>query len=139
MCLVLIIRREFLRLWWNVYWIEILTVGCPTLTLDNYTTNDVVVSTMRISCLVVVWCLEGLFFHMLCDVHVLNLIVKDGLSTIDKGIERNSDNVSYWKTTPKGLKILRKQQVKFIFSPSRHWVLIVWPGETFYRQCWILL
>ncbi|KAH9752026.1 BED-type domain-containing protein [Citrus sinensis] len=36
-----------------------------------------------------------------CAAHILNLIVKDGLSVIESGITRVRDSVSYWSSSPK--------------------------------------
>ncbi|KAH9752027.1 BED-type domain-containing protein [Citrus sinensis] len=38
---------------------------------------------------------------MSCAAHILNLIVKDGLSVIESGITRVRDSVSYWSSSPK--------------------------------------
>jgi len=38
---------------------------------------------------------------MRCAAHILNLIVKDGLSVIENGITRVKDSVSYWSSSPK--------------------------------------
>ncbi|KAF7133236.1 hypothetical protein RHSIM_Rhsim09G0082900 [Rhododendron simsii] len=45
--------------------------------------------------------LGGNLFHMRCCVHILNLIVKDGLDVIKMGIEKIMDSVAYWTTSPK--------------------------------------
>ena len=45
--------------------------------------------------------LGGSMLHMRCAAHILNLIVQDGLSLIDDGIERIRDSVIYWTTSPK--------------------------------------
>ena len=39
--------------------------------------------------------------HMRCCAHILNLIVKDGLEVVKKGVEKIRDSVAYWTTTPK--------------------------------------
>jgi len=38
---------------------------------------------------------------MRCCVHILNLIVKDGLSVIFSAIEKVRESVNFWTTTPK--------------------------------------
>ena len=38
--------------------------------------------------------------HMRCAAHILNLIIQDGLSFIDDGIERIRDSVIYWTGSP---------------------------------------
>ncbi|KAF1887721.1 hypothetical protein Lal_00023728 [Lupinus albus] len=45
--------------------------------------------------------LGGQMFHMRCCAHILNLVVKDGLSIISIAIERVRDSVSFWTATPK--------------------------------------
>ncbi|KAL5130646.1 Zinc finger BED domain-containing protein RICESLEEPER 2 [Glycine soja] len=45
--------------------------------------------------------LGGTYFHMRCCAHILNLIVKDGMSIIHDSIEKIRDNVSFWVRTPK--------------------------------------
>ena len=38
---------------------------------------------------------------MRCCAHILNLIVKDGLEVVKKGVEKIWDSVAYWTKTPK--------------------------------------
>ena len=45
--------------------------------------------------------LGGSMLHMRCAVHILNLIVQDGLSLIGDGIERIRDSVIYRTESPK--------------------------------------
>ena len=45
--------------------------------------------------------LGGQFLHMRCAAHILNLIVKDGMSVLEQGIERLRDSVAFWSATPK--------------------------------------
>lgn len=75
-----------------------------TLTLDNCSTNDLVVAMLSVlvnrfspdSLL-----LGGRFLHMRCAAHILNLIVKDGLDAIGDSIDRIRESVYYWTATPK--------------------------------------
>ena len=45
--------------------------------------------------------LGGSILHMRCTAHILNLIIRDGLSFIGDGIERIRDSVIYWTRSPK--------------------------------------
>ena len=45
--------------------------------------------------------LKGKLIHMRCAAHILNLIVKDGMSVMEKGIDKVRDSVAYWSATPK--------------------------------------
>jgi hypothetical protein len=45
--------------------------------------------------------LDGQLLHMRCAAHILNLIVKDGMSVLEQGIERLRDSVAFWSATPK--------------------------------------
>ncbi|KAJ1279080.1 hypothetical protein BS78_04G127900 [Paspalum vaginatum] len=73
----------------------------PTVTLDNCSTNDSMMLKMQdklpLDCLM----LEGLLLHMRCAAHILNLIVRDGMSIMEKGIEKVRDSVGFWCATPK--------------------------------------
>ena len=72
-----------------------------TVTLDNCTSNDkameILLDKLDTSSLM----LKGTLLHMRCAAHILNLIVKDGLDVIEKGIERVRDSVAFWSATPK--------------------------------------
>lgn len=72
-----------------------------TVTLDNCSTNDSMMLKMQdklpLDCLM----LEGLLLHMRCAAHILNLIVRDGMSIMEKGIEKVRDSVGFWCATPK--------------------------------------
>ncbi|XBI01221.1 hypothetical protein VPH35_130045 [Triticum aestivum] len=70
-------------------------------TLDNYTSNDkamvILPDKLDTSSLM----LDGQLMHMRCAAHILNLIVKDGMSVLEQGIERLRDRVAFWSATPK--------------------------------------
>ena len=87
-----------------------------TITLDNCSVNDNLMKNMigtdgddlaknkttmegklpLLSCM-----LKGKLIHMRCAAHILNLIVKDGMSVMEKGIDKVRDSVAYWSATPK--------------------------------------
>lgn len=64
-----------------------------TITIDNCSTSDTMISILldKFSCNSIM--LGGELFHMHCCAHLLNLIVKNGLEMISKGIERIRDSV----------------------------------------------
>ena len=70
-----------------------------TIIMDNCTSNDgmlsIIVDKLRLSLL-----LEGKLVHMRCCAHILNLVVKDGLSMIENSIERIRNSVAYWSAPP---------------------------------------
>jgi hypothetical protein len=49
---------------------------------------------------------------MCCAAHIINLIVKDGMTVIDRSIEKVRDSVGFWSATPKNMKALKGQQHK---------------------------
>ncbi|KAL5573655.1 hypothetical protein UlMin_023252 [Ulmus minor] len=68
------------------------------ITLDNASANDVSVEELRVDLnskgLLVC---RGNFFHLRCCVHILNLIVQDGLKEIESSIEKIRESVKYVK------------------------------------------
>lgn len=72
-----------------------------TLTLDNYSTNDAMIERILKKISPGSLILGGQLFHMRCCAHILNLIVKEGMSLISGAIENIRDSVGYWTTTPK--------------------------------------
>ena len=78
-----------------------------TLTLDNCSTNDVMIERILNKISPGSLILGGQLFHMCCCAHILNLIVKEGMSLISGAIKNIRDSVGYWTATP-------KRQEKFI-------------------------
>ncbi|KAL5562425.1 hypothetical protein UlMin_032172 [Ulmus minor] len=72
-----------------------------TLIVDNCTTNDAAIPIMKDKLFSSGLMLSGDFFHLHCSAHILNLIVKDGMSILDKCIVNIHESVSYWTTTTK--------------------------------------
>ena len=70
-------------------------------TMDNCSTNDaiinIIIDKLQRSSLV----MRGSMLHMRCAVHVLNLIVQDGLSVIRPYIEKVYDSVGFWMALTK--------------------------------------
>ncbi|KAL5173087.1 putative AC transposase [Glycine soja] len=62
-----------------------------TITLDNCTTNDVIIDKIKDKFHLGSFLKDGSLLHMRCCAHILNLIVKDGLE----------DSVAYWTITTK--------------------------------------
>lgn len=70
-----------------------------TLTVDNASSNDVAVSYLKDkykSSLI----LGGEFFHMRCAAHILNLVVKDGLTEVHDSLGRIRGAVKYVRSSP---------------------------------------
>ncbi|KAK9691505.1 hypothetical protein RND81_09G201200 [Saponaria officinalis] len=59
-----------------------------SVTLDNCTTNDALMSILRVKLPKDSLILRGRFLHLRCCAHILNLIVQDGLTVIGESIER---------------------------------------------------
>lgn len=63
-----------------------------SITFDNATNNTVVIDQLR-------RCLHppygGIFFHMRCACHIINLMVQDGLKLIEKYISCVRDAIGY--------------------------------------------
>uniref|UniRef100_A0A8R7THP7 BED-type domain-containing protein n=2 Tax=Triticum urartu TaxID=4572 RepID=A0A8R7THP7_TRIUA len=72
-----------------------------TVTLDNCTSNDKATGILPDKLDTSSLMLDGQLLHMRCAAHILNLIVKDGMSVLEKGIERLRDSVAFWSATPK--------------------------------------
>ena len=72
-----------------------------SIVVDNCTANDLMMNMLLgkfdSSSLI----LDGQFLHMRCSVHILNLIVRDGLDLIGMGIERIRECIAFWVATPK--------------------------------------
>jgi hypothetical protein len=45
--------------------------------------------------------LHGKLVHMRCACHILNLIVKDGMSVMELGMDSIRESVAFWSATPK--------------------------------------
>ena len=66
-----------------------------TVTIDNCSANDSMIDLLLEKFLTSSMVMGGKFFHMRCCAHILNLIVKDGLSMIQKEVEKIKESVHY--------------------------------------------
>ncbi|KAG8363067.1 hypothetical protein BUALT_BualtUnG0007600 [Buddleja alternifolia] len=71
-----------------------------TITVDNCSTNDVMLARLVEKLPRRDMLLNGKVLHMRCCAPILNLIVKDGLGVITDAIERIRDCVVYWTASP---------------------------------------
>jgi hypothetical protein len=72
-----------------------------TITLDNCSTNDNLMDQMQDKMPLSSLMLNGKLMHMRCATHIINLIVKDGMSIMESGIQRVHESVRFWSATPK--------------------------------------
>ena len=72
-----------------------------TITVDNCSTNNVMIRLLLNKLDTSSLMLDGFILHMRCAAHILNLIVQNGLSLIGDGIERIHDSVIYKTRLPK--------------------------------------
>ncbi|XP_060967758.1 zinc finger BED domain-containing protein RICESLEEPER 2-like [Cannabis sativa] len=72
-----------------------------TVTLDNCTANDSMIDLLKGQFEPDSFILKGKLLHVRCCAHILNLIVKEGLSVIGDSVDKIRDSVAYWSGTPK--------------------------------------
>ncbi|KAL4184655.1 hypothetical protein AMTRI_Chr10g2190 [Amborella trichopoda] len=77
------------------------------ITLDNCTTNDVVVEKLEEN-LSEKLLLGGNHFHMRCCAHILNTIVQAGLKVVHSAIERVRELVKYVKPSPSRMQVFNE-------------------------------
>jgi len=74
------------------------------LTLDNASANEVavkdIISDLRANASSTALICDGLFFHVRCACHILNLVARDGLSVITPTIENIRQLVLAVKGSP---------------------------------------
>ncbi|KAG5548554.1 hypothetical protein RHGRI_014043 [Rhododendron griersonianum] len=87
-----------------------------TLTVDNATANDVAIEYLkkRLSRKSGTFILGGEFFQVRCSAHILNLIVKDGLTELKYSLTRIRDAVKYVRSSPQ-----REQRFKACVEKER--------------------
>ncbi|KAK9198068.1 hypothetical protein WN944_013251 [Citrus x changshan-huyou] len=71
-----------------------------TVTVDNCSANESMIDLLFGKFSASSMIMGGKFLHMRCCAHILNLIVKDGLSVIQKEVENIRESVHYWTATP---------------------------------------
>jgi hypothetical protein len=72
-----------------------------TITLDNCSTNDNLVDQMQDKMSLSSLMLSGKLMHMRCAAHIINLIIKDGMSIMESDLQRVRESVGFWSGTPK--------------------------------------
>jgi hypothetical protein len=90
-----------------------------TVTLDNCTANDVVIPILIRNIGASKLMLEGKLLHMHCAIHILNLIVKDGLEVIQPAIAKIRDSIAFWTATPKRIEKI-EEIAKYVRVPIEH-------------------
>ncbi|KAJ1692036.1 hypothetical protein LUZ63_008734 [Rhynchospora breviuscula] len=72
-----------------------------TITLDNASSNDKAADILKSNFLERGKLqFEGLFFHVRCCAHILNLVVQDGLKVIDGCLVKIREGVKYFRKSP---------------------------------------
>lgn len=80
-----------------------------TITVDNSSASDGVVTYLaKISNKAKTSILEGKLLHMRCVVHIVNLIVQDGLKELDTSVKRVHAAVKFIKTSPSRITRFKK-------------------------------
>ncbi|CAN1815408.1 Putative AC transposase [Linum perenne] len=89
-----------------------------TITLDNCSTNDKMIESIKKKLALSLLIKDGSLLHMRCFAHILNLIVKDGIDVVKDGIDKIRESVSYWIATPKRLEFFHEtaKQLKILNS-----------------------
>ena len=78
-------------------------------TVDNASNNDIAMERLRKKLVKRnVLSLGGIYFHMRCCAHILQLIVRDGLAIVDKEIKRIRSVVKYVRSSPKRLDMFKQ-------------------------------
>ncbi|KAH9703688.1 hypothetical protein KPL70_011180 [Citrus sinensis] len=92
-----------------------------TVTVDNCSANESMIDLLLGKFSASSMIMGGKFLHMRCCAHILNLIVKDGLSVIHKEVEKIRESVHYWTATPsrfEKFEAAKKQLGTLSFDPE---------------------
>ena len=66
------------------------------MTLDNASTNDVLIKTLKSELLLQNFLVcDGEFFHVRCCAHILNLIVQEGLKAFGDSLDHIRESIKY--------------------------------------------
>lgn len=90
-----------------------------TLTLDNCSVNFCMMEKMKDKLRHDNLLLKGELLHMKCCAHILNLIVQQGLSAIQSGIESIRESVVFWTATPKRVEKFEEMKDGVSLSSKR--------------------
>nr|KAJ0202662.1 hypothetical protein LSAT_V11C500297630 [Lactuca sativa] len=95
-----------------------------TLTLDNCSVNFSMMEKMKEKLRPDNLILKGKLFHMQCCAHILNLIIQQGLSAIQSGIESIRESVVFWTATPKRVENFEETKDGLSLPSKRKLVLV---------------
>lgn len=66
--------------------------------------------------------LGRIIFHICCCAHILNLIVRDEMSIMEKVVENIRDSVSYWTAIPRRVENFEAAMHQIGIKKSKHLV-----------------
>lgn len=102
-----------------------------TVTLDNATTNDGVVTYVKRR--VNMWkglVLDGKFMHIRCGAHIVNLIINEGLKSMHDSIMTIHNCVRYIRSSPARLQNFKHVLRKNILILKDGWYWTCLPNGT---------
>ncbi|GKD48556.1 zinc finger BED domain-containing protein RICESLEEPER 2-like protein [Tanacetum coccineum] len=94
-----------------------------TISVDNASANDAAmrILTAHFKRLGTLFC-DGIFFHVRCPAHILNLMVQDGLEVIKDIVQKVHASVSYINASDSRLKVF-SQVAQQLHLPERKLIL----------------
>ncbi|KAK9226025.1 hypothetical protein WN943_011071 [Citrus x changshan-huyou] len=93
------------------------------LTVDNCTTNDRMIQLLLDKLDKNDLLMGGKLFHMRCTAHILNLIIKEGLSVISEGVTKIRAGVAFWAVTPQRREKFKEISCRLNIPCSKELVL----------------